>query len=197
MFRRKTLWIVIGVIVLIPVGIVAWWLLSPLFISKTVEEEFPYARQAVVPEKMTRPEVEKVLAGMAKVDQEMNETMAEAMVKAVKIKAGSLRDADTFHRGSGQVAIYRLPDGSHVLRLDNLKVTNGPGLHVILSPHPSPGKSAEVKTEGYIDLGRLKGNIGNQNYEIPTDANVAGQRSAVIYCKPFQVVFSVATLEDE
>ena len=52
----------------------------------------------------------------------------------VKLKTGNFRDADSFHRGSGQATIYRGPDGSRVLRLENLDVTNGPDLHVIITP---------------------------------------------------------------
>lgn len=196
MLRRKPFWIVLAIIVLVPAAMLAWWLVSPLFISTTVREEFPLAAKAVVPKNMTRAEVEKVMAGMAKVGQEMSEEMPKAMMAAVKIKTGALRDADTFHKGSGQATIYRLSDGSHVLRLQDFNVTNGPALHVILTPNPAPATSADVKAEGYIDLGRLKGNIGNQNYHIPPGVNVSAQRSVVIYCKPFQVIFSVAPLKD-
>ena len=106
------------------------------------------------------------------------------------------RDQDSFHKGSGQATIYRGPDGTLLLRLENLNVTNGPDLHVILSPHPDPGSQGEVKTPGYINLGKLKGNRGNQNYPVPNDANVAAQGSVVIYCVAFNVLFSVAPLRD-
>ena len=110
------------------------------------------------------------------------------------LKTGNFMDQDSFHKGSGQATIYELPDGTHLLRLENLKVTNGPDLHVILTPHQSPSRQTEVKTSGYADLGELKGNIGNQNYPIPVDVGVGVQQSVVIYCKPFHVVFSVASL---
>ena len=113
-----------------------------------------------------------------------------------KLKTGSLRDQDAFHKGSGEATIYRGPDGSHLLRLENLDVTNGPDLHVILSPNRDPKNQGDVKTTGYVDLGKLKGNKGNQNYPISDDVDIAIQGSVVIYCKPFHVIFSVATLED-
>lgn len=53
-----------------------------------------------------------------------------------------------------------------------------------------------MKAPGYVDLGKLKGNKGNQNYTIPDDVDVAAQGSIVIYCKPFHVIFSVASLQD-
>jgi hypothetical protein len=192
---RKSFWIVVAAIVLIPAAAIVWWLASPLFISKTVQEEFPLSADAVIPDNMSRGEVEKVLAGMAKVAQEMSEEMSGAMTAAAKVKTGSFRDADGFHKGSGQASIYRLKDGSHLLRLDNLKVTNGPSLHVILTKHANPMTRADVD-QGYTDLGKLKGNIGNQNYAIPADPDLSSKASAVIYCKAFHVIFSVADLQN-
>ncbi|MCH8745124.1 MAG: DM13 domain-containing protein [Chloroflexi bacterium] len=200
--RGKRLLITAGVFVLIPVIAIAWWLGSPFFTSKTVDEEFPFSANAVVPANMTPIEVEQIMSGMSKVDQMVDQAMPEAMASEssadgpVKLKTGELRDADNFHKGSGQATIYRNTDGSHLLRLENLKVTNGPELHVILTPHPNPMSRSDVSAPGYVDLGRLKGNIGNQNYEIPADVDVAAQGSIVIYCKPFHVIFSVATLQD-
>jgi len=59
-----------------------------------------------------------------------------------------------------------------------------------------PANSGQVKTEGYVDLGKLKGNRGNQNYPILPDVDIGTFNSLVIYCKPFSVVFSVASLAD-
>ena len=81
------------------------------------------------------------------------------------------------------------------MRLEDLNVTNGPALHVVLSTHPDPERSEQVKQEGYVDLGDLKGNRGNQNYPIPAGVDTSIHKSVVIYCYPFAVVFSVATLE--
>ena len=70
-------------------------------------------------------------------DKDTPDPVAEASATAAaKLKTGSFRDADRAHKGSGQATIYRGPDGSHVLRLEDLNVTNGPDLHVILTPHP-------------------------------------------------------------
>ena len=124
-------------------------------------------------------------------------TMAEVagqMGEATQVASGSFKDADAFHRGSGQAIIYSAPGGGHLLRLEALDVTNGPALHVILPTHEDPTTGDEVKQPGYADLGPLKGNRGNQNYTIPADVDVSAIRSVVVYCKPFSVVFSVATL---
>ena len=51
-----------------------------------------------------------------------------------------------------------------------------------------------VTSEGYVELGKLKGNIGNQNYPIPEGVDPTKFNAVVIYCKPFHVLFSVAKL---
>ena len=217
---------IVGVPVLALIGFLAYDLGSPLFTNVTVEEEFPLAFKAIVPADMSRKDVEEVMAVLARVDQEAVEepmpNMAKKQLPAaaprtpstalaapapapaapstsaepVKLKTGSFRDADSFHRGSGQATIYLAPDGTHLLRLENLDVTNGPDLHVILSPHQNPDNRVDLKTPGYVDLGKLKGNRGNQNYQIPATVDVALQGSVVIYCAPFHVIFSVAPLQN-
>lgn len=172
----------------------AWWLGSPLFLSKTVDEEFPLTVNATVPENMTRAEVEAVMEGMAMVDAPMSEEMMPGMAAASVVKTGTFRDADRSHKGSGSATIYRLEDGSHVLRLEDFQVTNGPDLRVILSPNRDPQGPGDVTAPGYVELGKLKGNIGNQNYSIDAGVDVSTLNSVVIYCKPFRVIFAVAGL---
>jgi len=123
-------------------------------------------------------------------------TAAQPESGPVKLKAGRFRDQDSFHKGSGLATIYQAPDGSHLLRIEDFKVTNGPDLHIVLSPHPNPTNLNELYTFGAVDLGKLKGNIGNQNYPIPEDVDVSIQMTVVIYCVPFHVFFSIASLDD-
>ena len=143
---------------------------------------------------MTRSDVEMTMATMAKMDSPAEEAMPDEMAESAAVKTGQFRDADRFHRGSGTATIYSLPDGSHVLRLGSLNVTNGPALVVILSPHPNPSNSGDVHQAGYVELAKLKGNKGDQNYTLPDGVDPASFGSVVIYCKPFKVVFSVASL---
>ena len=192
--KKPALTIAIVAVVVVAIGAFAWWLLSPLLFDKTVEEEFPLAQAATVPEGMTRGDVEMTMATMAKMDSPAEEAMPDEMAESGTVKTGQFRDADRFHRGSGTATIHRLPDGSHVLRLETLDVTNGPALVVILSPHPNPSSSADVHQTGYVELAKLKGNKGNQNYPLPDGVDPATFNSVVIYCKPFKVVFSVAPL---
>jgi hypothetical protein len=186
---NRNLRLVIAVIVLIPILALAWWLGSPLFISKNVSEDFP-----VVAGGVTAAEVEQVMTIMAKTSEEMSEDMPAMTAEPTLVASGNLRDGESFHKGSGQVTIYQLEDGSQLLRLENLNVTNGPALHVYLSEHANPMNGNDVNTNGFVDLGDLKGNMGNQNYEIPAGTDLSKIKSVVIYCKTFSVVFSVASL---
>ena len=189
--------IVAGAIALVAAGALGWWLLSPLFINQTVDDEFPFSAAAVVPAEMTAAEVEEIMAGMAKVAQPVEEAMPVMHTPAAptSLKAGMFRDADRFHKGSGAATLYRVGEDSHVLRLEDFRVTNGPDLHVLLTNHADPQNRDDIHAEGYLDLGSLKGNIGSQNYEIPAGADIDAAASVVIYCQPFHVVFSVAPLQ--
>ena len=189
-YKRR--WVVTTAIVLaIPVLAVAWWLGSPLFIDRTVVEEFPRAALAAVPDDMTAQDVETAM-----VEAEANTATAADTMPAdpVALATGDIVGADAFHEGTGTATIYELGDGTRVLRLENLDVTNGPDLHVLLSPVADPTSRDDVTAEGYIDLGSLKGNVGDQNYEIPDDFEIGDELSVVIYCVPFHVIFSTATL---
>lgn len=210
--RRRARVTIVGIPALAVIVAAGWLLGSPLFTNTTVDEAFPFAARAVVPPDMTRTKVEQVMAEMAKLDLPVDEAMPPSMTSQVPetgptpsttsqaeakvLSSGAFRDADSFHKGSGVAKIYWGQDGTHLLRLEDFKVTNGPELHVILSPEPDPESSEQVKSPGYIDLGKLKGNIGNQDYPIPEGVDVGALSSVVIYYKPFQVVFSVATLEN-
>jgi len=184
--------LVIAIGVAIPTIWLAWWLGSPLFNNKTVDEEFPLTVSAQIPESVTREEAEKMMETAAKLDMPATEPMTSAMVAAgaTEIATGQLMDEDFFHNGSGKTTIYQLPDGSNVLRLEDLNVTNGPDLHVLLLEDPT-GRDKDI---GYIDLGSLKGNRGNQNYPLPDGTDASKYQSVMIYCQPFHVIFSTAQL---
>ena len=110
------------------------------------------------------------------------------------IARGRFVDADAVHKGSGEATLYGLRDGSHVVRFEDFRTTNGPDLVVYLARHPSPTQAADVLGNGFVSLGKLKGNIGNQNYSIPEGTDVTEYNSVVIWCELFGVLFSPAAL---
>lgn len=192
-YKQRWFWVTAGVLA-IPVLAAAWWLGSPLFLDDVVDEEFPLAATALVPEGMTRADVETEMAEAADSDTAAADAMPSDQPTA--LLRGAFADADDFHQGSGTATIYELGDGSRILRFEDFDVTNGPDLHVIVTPVESPATREDVTSAGYVDLGGLKGNIGDQNYEIPSDFDLSTAGSIVIYCQPFHVIFSVASLGD-
>lgn len=262
-YRRRPVQIAAAVVAIAIAGL-AWWLVSPLFIDQVVDEPFPRAAMAVIPDDMTAEEVEQKMMEAEAVDTPAYEDMPEPEPAAptttpaptttydsgatdeqgaattaaqstattaaqstattaaeesdpttteqateestvppttspeqagpVALATGSLMDADSFHKGSGQVTLYRLEDGSHLIRMEDISVTNGPDLHVLLTPIPGVGSRADLQSAGYIDLGSLKGNKGSQNYEVPADYQIPEEMTVVIYCVPFHVVFATAPL---
>lgn len=108
------------------------------------------------------------------------------------VAMGMFMDADDFHRGSGSATMFRGPDGSHILRFEDFMVTNGPALSVLISK--AEGITSSENLGEYLDLGPLKGNVGNQNYQVPAGTDVGEYKTVVIYCVPFRVVFATAPL---
>jgi hypothetical protein len=107
--------------------------------------------------------------------------------------SGTFIEIDAAHKGEGTVTLYQMPDNSRVLRFEDFRVTNGPNLHILLTRNPEPRDAETVGTD-YIDLGALKGNVGNQNYSVPTEADLSVYRGIVIYSLSYRVVFSTASL---
>ena len=133
------------------------------------------------------------LASPLWIDREVNEALADADALTV-VAAGSFRDADRTHRGSGTATLLVRGDGSHVLRFTDFQVTNGPDLEVWLSAVPDPKRSSQVLEAAWHSLGQLKGNIGDQNYDIPASVDLTQFESVTIWCEQFGVLFSPATL---
>jgi hypothetical protein len=101
------------------------------------------------------------------------------------------------HASTGSVVVVQLPDGSRVLRLENLVTSNGPRLAVWLSDAPVvPGRAgSHMFDDGrHVDLGDLKGNIGSSNYPVPADVDLAELGSVSIWCERFAVSFAAAAL---
>jgi hypothetical protein len=97
------------------------------------------------------------------------------------------------HDTTGTATLLRLDDGSLVLRFEDLSTLNGPDLRVYVSSAPADADPSTFGT-GSIDLGSLKANEGDQNYEVPDDVSANELASAVIWCRRFSVGFGVAPL---
>jgi pentapeptide MXKDX repeat protein len=101
------------------------------------------------------------------------------------------------HATSGRATVYQEADGKLVLRLTNFKTSNGPDVHVILVATKDAEDDANFlknNTER-VELGKLKGNEGDQNYEIPGGTDLAKFRTVSVYCERFNANFGAAPLE--
>lgn len=205
--------IIIGVIiiVIVTIGLI---ITEPwtYFVVNEVDEAFPglssEQREAI----NNMPEEQKnTLMEMAEDNPEMAEQVAETQLgddivvpedeqampdnmpaEPIVLSTGSFITIDPVHGAEGTATVYELPEGNRVLRFEDFESTNGPQLHVFLSKE-NPTTTFSGIGDDAIDLGALKGNVGNQNYDIPADVNLDEYQSVVIYCVPFSVVFSSAT----
>jgi len=80
------------------------------------------------------------------------------------------------------------------LRLTEFATSNGPDVHVYLVAAGDVQDNATVKTAGFVDLGSIKGNVGDQNYDVPADVDLAKYRAVTIWCRRFAVNFGTAPL---
>ena len=120
----------------------------------------------------------------------------EAPPEPVVLLEGSLISHE--YETSGLVQVLQLPDGSRVLRLEGLETSDGPDLEVWLSDaEVVPGFAGwHLFDDGeYFSLGKLKGNLGDQNYEIPAELDLERFSSMSIWCVRFAVSFGAAELE--
>src|SRR5262249_53192762 len=121
----------------------------------------------------------------------INKTVNEAApVLATSMPTGSgaaaaVLASGRFHKGAhetkGTAEGQRLADGKRILRLTNFETSNGPDVRVLLAAADDPMDSDAVKNAKRLELGSLKGNIGDQNYNIPADADLGAYKSVVIW----------------
>jgi hypothetical protein len=186
---KNTPWGYLGIVIVLGIAAaVGWWFFSPAFIDNAVSEPLPVAAveaSATPAAAQTNPTVEAV-------EPQATVENPPAVVSEQVVSRGSFYNLA--HLSSGEAAVHQLADGARILRLQNFSVDNGPDLYVYLVPiDPVPNASGS-DIPGYYSLGRLKGNIGDQNYEIPADLDLSQYKSVVIWCQAFAVPFAAAPL---
>jgi hypothetical protein len=128
------------------------------------------------------------------VDRRVDEAMPTAQDTSPPKPLESGRFYGIMHPTNGTATIYQTGDGAHVLRLTNFKTSNGPDVHVYMVAAEDAKDAAAVESAGFVDLGVIKGNIGDQNYTLPNDLNLTKYRAVSIWCKRFSVNFGAAAL---
>jgi hypothetical protein len=218
--NKKVLIIIVIIVVALAIPF-AIYTISPLFVSNTVNEPLP-TTAAVVSKKAASQEYQKfvsmneqdkinaakqmnqrqknvVIIGAAQINNTMNENVVTSQgiinkpqtnttANISTIMAGSFVGAgDGFHNAQGLAKVIPLKNEQSILRLENFKSTNGPNVHLYLA--------TDRTASDFIDLGRLKANNGNQNYNIPAGTDLAKYNMALIWCKDFSVLFGSAQLK--
>ena len=163
--RKRTA--IIGLAIVVVAG--GWYAFRPerLFVNKTVNESLGAVMDTA-------------------------DTKASTVIAPTTVATGSFHS--NAHDTRGTATILSLTDGRRVLRLTNFATSNGPDVRVYLVAAPDVQDNATVKTAGFVELGPMKGNIGDQNYEIPATVDLASYRTVTIWCKRFSVNFGSAPL---
>jgi len=158
--------LIIGSIVVVAVA-TAWYLFRPelIFVNKTVNETLP---------------VSTTSASMAK--------DAQATVLATG------RFHSVSHETSGVATIHQLSDGKRLVRFTTFETSNGPDVRIYLVAAKDATDNETVTRAGFIDLGAMKANRGDQNYEVPTNIDLSQYQSVTIWCRRFGVNFASAPL---
>jgi len=125
----------------------------------------------------------------------VNEAMpaAQGAAAALPIESGTFYTI--LHPTSGTATIYKMADGTHMLRFTNFNTSNGPDVHVYMVAADDAKDAATVERAGFVDLGAIKGNVGDQNYILPSDLDMTKYRAVSIWCKRFSVNFGAAALK--
>jgi hypothetical protein len=129
------------------------------------------------------------------VNQRVNESLPTVQASAAPEKALASGSFHTvLHDTSGTATVYQLGDGSRILRFTNFQTSNGPDVHVYLVAADDAKDSDSVKKAGFIDLGSIKGNVGDQNYTLGSDVDLSKYRAVSVWCKRFSANFGTAPL---
>jgi hypothetical protein len=177
--------LVIGLVVFKP------WL---LFVDVRVDEQLPLVASASAQAQPTPPTQPGPLTSTPGTGA-ATPTPAPAPAGPVQLAMGNLISHE--HPTTGTVRIIQQPDGSRVLTLENLDTSNGPDVHVWLSAAHVVEGTAGWFTAGsadYFDLGLIKGNQGNQVYEIPAEVDLSKYPAVDLWCVQFSVSFGAAEL---
>lgn len=180
--RPRWPWVVaVAAAVVAVVGFVLFWFQPhKLFIDERVEEAIPTA----VPE----PSIE---TGSNPEPAAGSPTSAPGPAEPVELARGEFVSLD--HGTTGVARVLELADGRRIVRLEGLDTSNGPDLYVYLTTNPAGGEEAAFDDD-VVNLGRLKGNQGDQNYDLPPGTDLTRFATVVIWCDRFDSAFGAADL---
>ena len=126
------------------------------------------------------------------INKTVNEQFPTVSAASNKLVSGQFHSGA--HETKGTATVFQLADGKKTLRLTDFATSNGPDVHVYLVAAADAKDNDTVKNAGFVDLGSLKGNIGDQNYDVPGNVDLTKYRAATIWCARFNVNFGTAPL---
>ena len=130
------------------------------------------------------------------INQQVNEQFPTA-ASAASSKLASGQFHSGAHETKGTATVFQLADGKKTLRLTDFATSNGPDVHVYLVAAADAKDSDTVTKTDVVDIGSLKGNIGDQNYDLPASTDLSKYRAVTIWCKRFSVNFGTAPLMND
>jgi hypothetical protein len=177
----------------------AYYTLSPLWERSTVCEASPITGAGAGSEKCDdvvlaatmpptlAPTAEPSLAPTGAATSFGTAVPTQTPFAAHTVRTGTWMSADDFHYTIGDALLIETFPGEYTLRVENFSVRNGPDVFVLLS------RTNDYSADA-LNLGSLKGTDGAFNYEIPAGTDVSQYRSAIIWCRQFDVLFGHAEL---
>jgi hypothetical protein len=158
--------LIVGSIVVVMLAI-GWYLFRPelIFINRTVNETLPASA-----------------------------VTASATPNAAATVLTTGRFHSVAHETTGMATIHQLSDGKRLVRLTAFETSNGPDVRVYLVAAHDASDNETVTRAGFIDLGAMKGNRGDQNYEVPANIDLSQYQAVTVWCRRFSVNFATAPL---
>lgn len=185
---------VLGVIVILIVAPIAWYLISPIWRVQEVQETSPLERSAQqedaapitlrVPEALTPETTTRFEEEMEKAAAQAPKIMGDIMPAQPRVLARANFEARA-HDVEGSALIIDRGD-TRILRFENFETINGPDLHIYLA--------TDTSAADFVDLGAIRATKGNANYVIPTNVDIKKYGTLLVWCVPFHVLFSSAEL---
>ena len=168
----------------VPFALVTWWLVSPFFVDDVVDDEFSASIAAA--EEAPPTTLPDADSSPAPAQQASPTTAPQPML----VGSGSIVGL-AGHEGTGDAGFFAVGEASHVLRLENLDIENGPDLRLYVVP----GAGQVTPGDESLYLGKLRGNVGNQTYELPQGFALSpGDWTVLVWCEAFDVEFVAATV---
>lgn len=189
----------------------SWW---PLINTQGVTERFPGLALDAQPAFISLPNNIQQAYLALRTEEDINPDLALALVEArlltedqlapeanepfeapstTIVRRGTFREVDLLRSAEGEVTIYQLGDLSRIMRIENFASTRAPDVHLVLTRNPDPTDPNGVGVD-YIDLGPLRGNVGNQTYDVPSGVDFSRYPILALYSVPYDYVISTATL---